>query len=33
MTDLADGYRSMAADRAREAEAEEWTEAFIGDID
>ena len=24
---LAEGYRQMAADRAREAEAEEWTEA------
>jgi hypothetical protein len=31
--DLAEGYRMMAADRAREAEAEEWTEALIGDID
>ncbi len=30
---LAEGYRSMAMDRAREAEAEEWTEALIGDID
>ena len=30
---LAEGYRLMAADRAREAEAEEWTEALIGDID
>ena len=30
---LAEGYRQMAADRARETEAEEWTEAFIGDID
>ncbi len=31
--DLAEGYRLMAADRAREAEAEEWTEALVGDID
>ena len=31
--DLAEGYRLMAADRDREAEAEEWTEALIGDID
>lgn len=30
---LAEGYRSMAIDRAREAEAEEWAEALIGDID
>lgn len=32
-TDLAEGYRLMAADRERELEAEEWTEALIGDID
>jgi hypothetical protein len=31
--DLAQGYRQMAADRTREAEAREWTEAMIGDID
>jgi hypothetical protein len=31
--DLAEGYRLMAADRARETEAEEWTEALVGDID
>ncbi|MGA3334516.1 MAG: hypothetical protein ABSC62_10185 [Terracidiphilus sp.] len=31
--DLAEGYRQMAADRARETDAEEWTEALIGDID
>jgi len=31
--DLAEGYRQMAADRAREIEAAEWTEALIGDID
>jgi hypothetical protein len=30
---LAEGYRQMAADRTREAEAEEWVEALIGDID
>jgi hypothetical protein len=30
---LAEGYRQMAADRAREAEAEEWVEGLIGDID
>jgi hypothetical protein len=30
---LAEGYRQMAADRARETEADEWTEALIGDID
>jgi hypothetical protein len=30
---LAEGYRLMAADRAREMEAEEWTEALVGDID
>lgn len=32
-TALAEGYRRMAADRARETEAEEWAEALIGDID
>jgi hypothetical protein len=32
-TALADGYRHMAADRAREVEAEEWTEGLIGNID
>ncbi len=31
--DLAEGYRMMAADRARETEAEEWAEALVGDID
>jgi hypothetical protein len=31
--DLAEGYRLMAADRTREADAEEWTEALVGDID
>jgi len=28
---IEDGYRMMAADREREAEAEEWTEGLIGD--
>ena len=27
------GYRDMAADEAREAEAKEWSEALVGDID
>ncbi len=27
------GYREMAADEAREAEAQEWAEALVGDID
>ncbi len=31
--DLEAGYREMAADEAREAEAEEWAEALVGDID
>ena len=26
-------YREMAADEAREAEAEEWAEALVADID
>jgi hypothetical protein len=30
-TMLADGYRQMAADQKQEAEAEEWTEALVGD--
>ena len=30
---LAEGYQRMAADRERETEAEEWTEALVGDID
>lgn len=29
---LAKGYRAMAADRAREEEADEWTEALIADV-
>jgi len=28
---LMDGYRAMAADREREEDAEEWSEALIGD--
>lgn len=30
--DLAEGYRAMAADDAREKEAAEWVEALSGDI-
>jgi predicted CopG family antitoxin len=30
--DLEDGYRALAADEAREAEALEWSEATIGDV-
>ena len=30
--DLEAAYREMAADEAREAEAEEWAEALIGDV-
>ena len=30
--DLEDGYRAMAADRAREAEALEWCDALTGDM-
>ena len=29
---LADGYRQMAADIEHELEADEWTEALVGDI-
>ena len=29
---LAAGYAAMAADEAREAEAQEWVDAFAGDI-
>lgn len=29
---LAEGYAAMAADEAREAEAEEWSEGLIGDV-
>lgn len=31
-TSLDDGYRAMAADRAREAEAVEWCNALAGDM-
>jgi predicted CopG family antitoxin len=30
--DLAEGYRAMAADEAREQEAMEWVENLTGDI-
>jgi hypothetical protein len=30
--DLADAYRDMAADEAREGEAHEWAEATLGDL-
>jgi len=30
--DLEAGYRAMAADEVREAEAEEWSEGLIGDV-
>lgn len=30
--DLEDGYRQMARDEAREAEALEWSEATVGDV-
>lgn len=33
MEDLNAAYREMAEDEAREAEALEWAEATIGDID
>ena len=29
---LAAGYAAMAADEAREAEAEAWSEALVGDV-
>ncbi|MCX6349451.1 MAG: addiction module antitoxin [Candidatus Aureabacteria bacterium] len=31
-SELEAGYKAMAADRVREAEASEWTEATCGDI-
>ncbi|MBR5949898.1 MAG: hypothetical protein IKZ87_00520 [Actinomycetaceae bacterium] len=31
-TSLDDGYRAMAADRFREAEAQEWCNALMGDV-
>jgi hypothetical protein len=30
--DLEEGYRQMARDEAREAEALEWSEATVGDV-
>jgi hypothetical protein len=30
---LAEGYREMAADQEREAEAEEWCEQLIRDVE
>lgn len=30
--DLSAGYAAMAADEAREAEAEAWSEALVGDV-
>jgi hypothetical protein len=30
--DLSAGYTAMAADEAREAEAEAWSEALVGDV-
>lgn len=30
--DLLAGYQAMAADEAREREAEEWIESLIGDV-
>ena len=30
--DLESGYREMAADEAREAEASEWSEATVADV-
>jgi len=30
--DLAAGYAAMAADEAREREAEEWTEGLVADV-
>jgi predicted CopG family antitoxin len=30
--DLSEGYRLMAADEAREAEAHEWVEGTCGDV-
>ena len=32
-TTLDDGYRAMAADKEREAEALEWCNALVGDIE
>lgn len=30
--DLEEGYRAMAADEAREAEAAQWSEGLVGDV-
>ena len=30
-SERAEGYRQMAADEAREQEADEWSEALVGD--
>ena len=30
--DLEDGYRAMAEDEGREQEAEQWSEATLGDV-
>jgi hypothetical protein len=30
--DIAEGYRQMSADIEHELEAEEWTEALVGDV-
>ena len=30
--DLEAGYQAMAADEAREAQADEWTENLVGDV-
>ena len=30
--DLEEGYRAMAADEVREAEADDWTESLVGDV-
>ena len=30
-TDMEDGYRQMASDEVREAEAQQWAEATLGD--
>ena len=32
-TDLEEAYREMAADEAAEAEALEWSEGLIGDVE
>lgn len=32
-SDLEEGYRAMAADREREAEADEWIESLVEEVD